>query len=91
MKTLGWIACGVALGIFLASYEVDGKTPLAHAQRAWKSSEGPAQINGLKDRLGSALEDARDTLAQDARPHEHHSEEDRAAVKKLIAGRAGRK
>ena len=90
-KTLVWTVCAVGFGIFLASYEVGGRTPLVHAQQAWKSSGGPVQLDGLKGRLGDAVENARDKLAQESQPHEHHSAKDREALNKLIAGQASRK
>jgi hypothetical protein len=84
-----WTGCSVALGVFLASYEVDGRTPLEHAQRAWKANAGPEALEGIKGRFDNALENARDSLANDRKPHEHHSPEDRAAINKLIAKSAG--
>ena len=89
MRTLFWTVCAVAFGVFLGSYEVDGRTPLEHARRAWKANAGPSALEGLKGRFEGSLESARDALATDKKPHEHHSAEDRAAINKLIAKQSG--
>ena len=42
-----WTAGAVALGVGLATVEIDGKTPLAHARKAWERAEAG---EWLKDR-----------------------------------------
>ena len=89
IKSVLWTASAVGIGVFLASYKVEGKTPLEHAEKAWKANNGPSTVERLKGQLAEAYENARDSLANDKRPSEHHSAEDRAALNKLIAKQAG--
>lgn len=91
IKWLLWTGCAVGLGVFLASYEVDGRTPLEHVQRAWKHNVNPSKLDRLKQGLDDAIEDAKDDLSSAKRPREHHSPEDRLKLKKLIAERSGQK
>jgi hypothetical protein len=78
LKVLLWTAGAVGLGVFLARYEVDGRTPVEHAESAWKPG-----VDGLRDKL----DDARQTLAEKAKknPHASYSEDERAAIDRIIA------
>lgn len=86
LKWLVWTACAVGLGVFLASGDVGGRTPLEHMERAWKQS--------VKEGLADTFEDAKDAVtdAKDkvtgkpaARPRERINKDDREAVNRLIA------
>lgn len=87
LKFIVWTACAVGLGIFLATGEVDGRTPLEHMERAWKRSVKPNAMDRVKDGLEDAYEDAKDAVARptNAGPRERISAEDRAAVNRIIA------
>ncbi len=78
IKFVVWTAFAVGLGIFLAKGEVDGRTPIEHAERAWKRNKG-----GLQD----AIDDAKETISEKTskRPSEKYSDDERAAIDKLIA------
>ncbi len=82
-----WTAAAVGLGIAVATVEVGGRTPLAHAQSAWKRSEAG---EWLRDRADDAVDRARGALGQPQRPRERHTDEDRAALDRIIAKRSGR-
>jgi hypothetical protein len=87
LKFIVWTACAVGLGIFLATGEVDGRSPLEHMQRAWKRSVKPNAVDRVKDGLEDAYEDAKDAVSKptNAPPRERISAEDRAAVNRIIA------
>ncbi|QSQ19211.1 hypothetical protein JY651_28140 [Pyxidicoccus parkwayensis] len=87
LKFIVWTACAVGLGIFLATGEVDGRTPLEHMQRAWKRSVKPNAVDRMKDGLEDAYEDAKGAVSRttDSAPRERISAEDRAAVNRIIA------
>jgi hypothetical protein len=87
LKFLVWTTCAVGLGIFLATGQIDGRTPLDHMERAWKRSTRPSQLERVKDGLEGALDDARDAVGQktDTPPRERITSEDREAVNRLIA------
>ena len=70
IRFVAWTSICIGLGIFAASYEINGMTPLKHAKRAWQS----VPFDKVK-KLASST------------PTETHSEEDRAAVNKLIVKR----
>lgn len=93
LKTLIWTGLAVGLGIFLATFEVGGRTPVQHFQRTWKQQGGAGKIDQLKNRIHGAVDDAKDALssAWDTKPKERHSPEDREAINKLVAKRSGEK
>ncbi len=78
IKWLLWTSFAIGLGIFLATYRVEGKTPVEHVERVWKSKGAPL------------VESARGSVST-AKPNEVHSSEDRAQVNKLIAKHAAPK
>ena len=81
-----WTAGAVALGVGLATVEIDGKTPLAHARKAWERAEAG---EWLKDRAEQVMDRARGAVGQPQQPRERHSDEDRAALDRIIAKRSG--
>lgn len=89
LKFLVWTGCAVGLGIFLASANVEGRTPLEHAQRAWKrhvpSSEMERMTDGLRDALDEAKEAVGKQTKQVSAPREQITSEDRAAIERIIA------
>lgn len=91
LRTLFWTGLCVGLGIFVSSYEVDGRTPIEHLQRAWKQNVNPAPLQKLgesaKEKLGEAKQSAKDKLAVATAPKEHISEGDRNALNSLIANK----
>lgn len=85
LRFLVWTAACIALGIFLATFEVGGKTPLVRGQEAWR---GAPSADAVKRTAGDLLGDAKKQLgARDAAPVERHSAEERDAVNALIAKR----
>jgi hypothetical protein len=84
LTILLWTAGAVALGIFLATSEIDGRTPLEHLQRAWKHNVNPSKIDRLKDGLRDALDDAKDHISDTKKP-ERYSDDERRAIDRIIA------
>jgi hypothetical protein len=87
IRSCVWTATAVGVGIGLATVEVGGKTPLAYARSAWARSEGG---DWLRDRADDAVDRARGALGQPQKPRERHSDEDRAALDRIIAKRSSR-
>lgn len=58
LKFLVWTACAVGLGIFLAGVDIEGRTPMEHAQRAWKQHVNPSAVDRAKGGLRQALDGA---------------------------------
>ncbi|HYH95543.1 hypothetical protein [Hyalangium sp.] len=94
LKFLVWTACAVGLGIFLATGEVDGRTPLDHMERAWKRAVRPSHMDRVKDGmervkggLEDALDEAKDAVSRNpaSAPRERITPEDREAVNRIIA------
>ena len=91
LKFLVWTACAVGLGYFLATAQVDGRTPWDWAQRTWKRQVQPAtRVERVKDGLRDALDGAeqavqRTTKQVSATPRERITHEDRAAIERIIA------
>ena len=90
IKFVLWTSVAVGLGIFLASFPLFGKTPLEHAEKAWKAQATPA-VAQLKEGLGDAMDQAKDVVASDKKIRERHSPEDREEVNQLISKRATKK
>jgi hypothetical protein len=89
LKFLVWTGCAVGLGVFLATGEIEGRTPLEYVQRAWKRHVQPSQVERVKDGVRDALDEARDavnrTTKQASVPRERITPEDRAAIDRIIA------
>jgi hypothetical protein len=84
----------MGMGAYLVSASVGGKTPWEHIRKAWKQLE-PPDVQGawkeLKGGVQDAVGSAKGTDGRNAGPKERYSEEDRAAVDKLIANGAKRR
>lgn len=78
-----WSSFCVAFGVFLATFELSGKTILQHAQATW-TTESPRAMSQLKSGFDSALQQARKSISSADVPEEIYGEDDRAAVNKLI-------
>jgi hypothetical protein len=76
-----WTVAAVGFGIFLASAQIDGQTPMEHAQRAWKRKVNPSKVDQLKN----GLRDAIDSVS-DKKPTERYLEDEREAIERLVAG-----
>ena len=86
LKFLVWTTCAVGLGIFLAKGDVGGRTPLEHLERTWQRNVKPSKMDRIKDGLEDALDNAKDAVSRKAdAPRERITEEDRAAVNRIIA------
>lgn len=86
LKFLVWTTCAVGLGIFLAKGDVGGRTPLEHLERTWQRNVKPSRMDRIKDGLEDALDNAKDAVSRKAdAPRERITEEDRAAVNRIIA------
>lgn len=81
-----WTAICVGLGVFVSTYELNGKTPLEHLQKEWRSSSARDQLEGQLDgKLDQLVEGAKTTLAP---PVEKISKADRDSLNSLIARKA---
>lgn len=70
-----WTVLCVGLGIFAATYEIEGRTPLEHVQRQWRSSDAPDQMDKMVATAKSKVE----------QPIEKISKADRESLNSLIA------
>ncbi len=75
-----WTSMCIALGIFVASYEVDGKTPMQHVRAIWKAT--PHSVEGTIEKAKKQIS------ARDDAPTEQHSDADKDAVNRLLAKRS---
>lgn len=80
-----WTGLCVALGVWLGTGQVAGKTPLEHAQRMWKGN-GPAIEKDAKELVTDVKKKVASATAPTG-PKEQHSAEDRAAIDDIIAKR----
>lgn len=69
VRFLLWTGCAVGLGIFLATWRTQGRTPVEHAQGAWHRAEGawragsgPAQMNEWKGEATGLWQRVRDAV-----------------------------
>ncbi len=81
---------GAFIGVFLATGQIDGRTPLEYAQREWKRHVQPERVERVKDGLKDALDEAREAVGRTtkqaaAAPRERITNEDRAAIERIIA------
>ena len=74
-----WSSLCVALGIFLATFEVNGRTPWKLMQSAWQDNS--PRLEKVKDEVKSKLSTGA------ASPKETHTEEDKQAIDALISKR----
>ena len=87
IRSCVWTAVAVGAGIALATVDVGGKTPFARARSALERSEA---ADWFRDRADDAVDRARGALGQPQNPRERHSDEDRAALDRIIAKRSAR-
>jgi hypothetical protein len=91
LKFLVWTACAVGLGVFLATVEVEGRTPVEYVRREWARQVPPNRVEQVTHSLRDALGDAEKTVKRTARqataagPRESITHEDRAAIDRIIA------
>ena len=85
IRTCVWMAMAVGLGIALATVDVGGRTPWQAARSAWRTSEAG---DWLRDRADDAVDRAKGALGQQQKPRERHTDEDRAALDRIIAKRS---
>jgi hypothetical protein len=85
LRTLVWTIGGVALGIVVATADFGGRTALERVREAWRRAEAG---QWLRERAEDAADRARGALGQTQRPRERHSDEDRAALDRIIAKRS---
>jgi len=91
LKFLVWTGCAVGLGVFLATVEIDGRTPVELAQRTWKRHAQPPRTERMKNGLTEALDEAENAVRRStkqvvpAAPRERITHEDRAAIDRIIA------
>lgn len=90
LRFLVWTGCAVGLGVFLATGQIDGRTPLEYVQREWKRHVRPTQVDRMKDGLRDALDEAKDAVNRTtkqaaATPRERITPEDRAEIDRIIA------
>ena len=89
MRFIVWTTLCIALGIFLGSYEFQGRTPWQSMQAVWKQ-QAPA-LNKVKDSAEDLVDDVKKKVStQDpaAQPKERHNKEDRQAIDQIISKRS---
>ena len=82
IRFLVWTSMCIGLGVFAASYEVDGKTPAQHIRAIWKAAPHPDL-----DLDGAVAKAKKHLQGHDPAPVERHSASDKAAVERLVAKR----
>lgn len=83
-----WSSFCIGLGVFISTYEVNGRTPLEQMQRAWRQHVQPSKLERLKSGLGDVLKDAGQAASQAAKsgyPTERHTTEERERLRRLIS------
>jgi hypothetical protein len=87
LRFVVWTGLCVALGVWVGTGRVAGKTPLQHLESAWKG-HGPA-LDEVKKDAKDLADDVKKkvTTAQATGPKEQHSPEDKAAIEDIIARR----
>ena len=81
-----WTSICIGLGIFAASYEVDGKTPVQHVKQIWNKS--PHSFEGTVEQAKKSLASHELVTHEKSEPTEQHSDADRDAVNRLVARRS---
>lgn len=81
-----WTGLCVALGVWLGTGHVAGKTPLEHAQKAWKG-HAPALDEVKRDAKDLVTDVKKKVTPAPTGPKEQHSAEDKAAIDDIIARR----
>ncbi len=88
IRFLLWTGFSIGLGVFLAAYDVNGKTPLEYLQQAWPRNVKTVKLDKLKAGFHDTLQAAKDAVIPGTgKPNETHSPDERELVNKLIAKR----
>lgn len=89
LRFLVWTALCIGLGIFLATFQIGGRTPWQTMQGAWKQ-QGPRleKVRDDAEELADSVKKKVSTEAPVAQPKERHSKEDREAIEQLISKRS---
>lgn len=76
IRFLLWTSMCIGLGIFIGTWEIDGKSPAQHFKQIMKSAPAVPTLDKVKKLAspGSA-------------PTETHSDEDKEAINRLVAKR----
>jgi len=85
LRFVVWTGLCVALGVWMGTGRVAGKTPLQHAESAWKG-HAPA-LDEVKKEAKELAGDVKKKVAAADGPKEQHTAEDRAAIDDIIARR----
>ncbi|MFZ5446983.1 MAG: hypothetical protein ACOZQL_43800 [Myxococcota bacterium] len=89
LRFLVWTSLCIALGIFLGTWEIGGRTPWQLMQGAWKQ-QGP-RLEKVKDDAGELVDGVKKKVSTEPafqqQPKERHSKEDREAIDQLISKR----
>jgi hypothetical protein len=84
-KIFLWTTACLGLGMWMASFDIGGRTPLEHMERAWKQTTPKLDTvrMGAADLIGGAKRKAPTRVA----PAELHSKKDRDELEQIIAKR----
>ncbi len=82
-----WSSLCIGFGIFLGTFEVSGRTPWQLVQGAFEQSS--PQLSAVRDGAEDVVNEVKKKVANDTRPAERHSEEDKKAIDAIIAKRKG--
>lgn len=89
LRFVVWTTLCIGLGIFLATWEVGGKTPWQSAQGLWRRSA--PKLEKVKDGAEDLVVDVKKRVAPPAEapaPRERHTRDDREAIDQIIAKRS---
>lgn len=78
IRFLLWTSMCIGLGIFIGTWEIDGKSPAQHFKQIMKSAPSVPM---------PSLDQVKKLASSGAAPTESHSEEDREAINRLVAKR----
>lgn len=67
LKFLVWTTCAVGLGVFLATVDFKGRTPVEYVQREWKRQVQPSRVERVTNSLRDALDNAEDAVKRTTR------------------------
>ena len=88
-----WTGMAIALGVLLATVEVNGRTPVQHLHKAWQSHVTAESFTRMKKSVERLVDDAKDAVSAEEpyapkAPRERYSPQERADLNRLIANRA---
>jgi hypothetical protein len=86
--TIVWSLACVAVGVGLATVEIAGRTPVQHAERAWRS-DGARRLDAAKDKADDLVDDVKKQVSSPVKdkPLDKHTADERSALEQLIANR----